>query len=83
MTLVLALMPVSRPRIYLQSKPCFVISSKVLIHEISRVRQLPPSSQYSISPEILGEDLDRMMGSLEMLIPLYPGIGNVDAGYVL
>ena len=82
-TWILALMAISRPRTcYLSrhalplSKPCFEISSKVLMREISRVRQLPPGSQDFTPPEVLVEELNRMMGCLEMLIPVYPTIGK-------
>ena len=76
-------MAISRPRTcYLSrhalplSKPCFEISSKVLMREISRVRQQPPGSQDFTPPEVLTEELNRMMGWLEMLIPVYPIIGK-------
>ena len=63
---------------YLCSKPCFVIASKVLMREISRVRQVPPSSRgpdYT-PPNTLIDKLDKLMDSLTELAPAYPVIGK-------
>ncbi|EJD02547.1 uncharacterized protein FOMMEDRAFT_168970 [Fomitiporia mediterranea MF3/22] len=56
--------------------PCFVISSKVLMREITRVRQLQGSAQSAdFTPvNVLVDELSRIMHCLTELAPIYPVI---------
>ncbi|KAL5511036.1 hypothetical protein ACEPAH_4251 [Sanghuangporus vaninii] len=56
--------------------PSFVIASKVLMQEITRTRQLASSAQAGdvTPPNVLIDELDRLMHCMAEVVPVYPVI---------